>query len=660
MYGVIGRYTLLVLLLLAAVCSASAQAQESTALEVQPGSTETFSLAAGDDAAGETEAYEKPLSGQQSQIFSAGALELWRNISANYRLAGDILVQLGAALETAADDPAARLSVWQEYGPLLVETRNRLNDLRHIVDKRRDDGGAQEGTEQLAYAVWHDDLNRVINKLDNDVIVLDREASFFQGMVSDVYTDAFDTVYESPMESTPWGGETQKEQPRAEWEYEADFGYQSGTSTYAENASYTYDFAQILTAAGGNEYEFYQSYNHDLSYVESENFSFGAKQKIEDILWNGDLRLEEEFSRYLDFDDSSNNLQEGEFKMRFDPEWSDGRWAADVDYKYNVKVYETFSSRSYKLNSGKLKLEHEFSKDLAGEVSSSFDDYNYSIGSDRGNSKNDVGGSLDWDVSNDLSLGFDTSLENKHYDVRKDRNHEKLDYNFDLSWKADDDSQLSVKQSSTNYSRYYDPGENYDETSTSLSYRRSLSEELDVDLKWTTRDKQFEVDPLDDTEQTGYSYGVNYNPAEDWNLSYSFDAKDYGFVDPVREYETLGHRAGLRYTHHNIGIGLDYSLSENDYAADALRNYTRDDYNLDFDYRFDQHSVRVYYGVGYLDQADPASVNDYTESRVGASWDYELNDTTDLSLSYDFNERDYDGQPLQEDNRLQARISFRF
>ena len=651
----------LITLLLAAAWPLAARAQESSALEVSPSDSQPLQLAESLDVSGETLAYEKPLADEQSRLLSAGALELWSNISANYRMAGDLLVQLRDSMREAGDDPALRLAVWERYGPLLVDTRNRLNDMRHIIDQRLLDGNLHEGLETQAYSVWQDDLYRVIGKLDNDVIVLDGEASFYGAVTNDVYDSAFGSgVYESPMESTPWGGETRKPGPKPEWEYEAEFGYASGQSTYAENQSYTYDFVETLKAAGGNEYEFYQSYNHDLSYVESENYTFGAKQKIKDILWEGDLRLQEEFSRYHDSDDPANNLQEGEFKLRFDPEWSDGKWGADVEYKYDVKVYETFSSRSYKLNNGKLKLEHEFSKDLDSEVYSSFDDYNYSIGSDRGNSKVESGTALDWDVTNDLSLGFETSIEDKHYDVRKDRNYTQQDFDFKASWKPDDDSQLSLNHSLKDYDRYYNPGENYQENSSSASYRRNLSEELDVDLDWSFRDKSFAVDPLDDTEQTGFGYGLNYNPAEDWNISYSFDNKDYGFADPVREYEARGHRAGVRYTHHNIGLGLDFSLSENDYTMDALRNYTRDDYNLDFDYRFDRHSVRVYYGVGYLDQADPASVNDYSETRVGASWDFELSDKTDLSLSYDFNEREYDSQPLQEDNRLQARISFRF
>lgn len=661
MSGVYCRHALIAVLLLSiAALPVRAHAQQTRAMEVDPAASGALDLAAHSDESGESQALEIPVD-RGGHALSAGSLELWRNISANYRMAGELLATIRHELELAGDDPPSRVAVWQQYGPLLVDTRNRLNDMRHMIAARLAEGGLQDGTERQAYGSWNDDLYRVIAMLDNDVIVLDREASFYGGLSSDVYEDAFGSgVSESPMESTFWGGETRKPEPKEEWEYEAEFGFQSGQSTYAENEAWNAEFVERLIAAGGNEFEFYQQYNKDISYVESESWTVGAEQKIKDILWEGDLRLKEEFGQYRDKDDSANDLQEGEFKMRFDPEWSDGRWQADVEYRYNVKVYETFSTRSYKLNSGKLKLEHEFSEDLEGNVRGAFDDYNYSIGSDRGNSKTQYGSGMDWDITNDLSIGVDLEQESKNYDVRKDRNHEERKYGVDLDWKPDDHSQLSLKHGFTDHDRFYDPGENYEDNATDARYRRSLSDEFDFDLNWSYRDKQFDIDPLSDTLQRGYGFGMNYNPDEDWNLAYSFDNRDYGYSDPVREYEARGHRGSIGYRHHNISLNLDISRSENDYAMDALRNYTRDDYDLDFDYRFDRHSVRVYYGVGYLDQADPASTNDYSETRVGAGWDYELSEEAQLRLSYDFNVREYDSQPEQEDNRLQAIISFRF
>ncbi|MCB1216532.1 hypothetical protein KDL44_04030 [bacterium] len=650
-----------VLVLCCAAWPAHSRAQETRALELESGSAPALELADPSLLEGESQALEIRIDDADRQLFSAGTIELWRNISANFRISGELLAQIRHGLEEAGEDPGLRLAVLQRYTPLLLEARARLVAMRGIVDGRLGGEGLTQDTERRIYSGWHDDLYRVIAMIDNDVIILDREASFYGGLSSDVYDEAIGSgVTESPMESTFWGGETRKPEPRAEWEYEGQIGYQAGNSTYADNEAWNYEFVETLTAAGGNEYEFFQQYSRDISYVESESWSFGAEQKIKDILWDGDLRLSEEFGLYRDKDDPLNDLQEGEFKLRFDPEWADGRWEADAEYKYQLKVYETFSARSYKLNSGKLKLEHEFSKDLEGEVEGSFDDYNYSIGSDRGNSKTEYGSALDWDVTNDLSIGAEVGLELKNYDVRKDRNHEESSYDIDVDWKADDHSQLSLKYGYTDHNRFYDPGENYEENKSDVRYRRNLSQEFDFDLNWSFRDKQYDLDPLSDTEQTGYGLGMNYNPDEEWNFAYGYDFKDYGYSDPVREYEAIGHRGSAAWRHHNVSLTLDISRSENDYAMDALRNYTRDDYNLDFDYRFDRHSLRVYYGVGYLDQADPASTNDYTETRLGAGWDYELSEDTDLRLSYDFNVRDYDSQPEQEDNRLQALISFRF
>src|SRR5690606_9639432 len=324
MSGVSCRHALMaVVLLIAAAAPLRVHAQETRALEVAPASTPGLERAGHVDAGGESQALEVPLA-QGSRTLSAGSLELWRNISANYRMAGDLLATIRHELELAGDDPPGRVAVWQHYGPMLVDTRNRLNELRQIVSGRLADAQLAQDSEKLAYGSWNDDLYRVIAMLDNDVIVLDREASFYGGLSSDVYDEAIGSgVSESPMESTFWGGETRRPEPREEWEYEAELGFQSGQSTYAENEAWNAEFVERLIAAGGNEYEFYQQYNRDISYVESESWTVGAEQKIKDMLWDGDLRLQEEFSQYRDHDDSANDLQEGEFKLRFDPEWSD-------------------------------------------------------------------------------------------------------------------------------------------------------------------------------------------------------------------------------------------------------------------------------------------------------------------------------------------------
>ncbi|MCH7472842.1 hypothetical protein IIA79_07825, partial [bacterium] len=328
------------------------------------------------------------------------------------------------------------------------------------------------------------------------------------------------------------------------------------------------------------------------------------------------------------------------------------------NYKYNNKVYETFSVRSYILHSGRAKVERKFSETLQGEVFSRFDDYNYSIGSTRGNSRASIGSAWQWEPQDDWRFTTRVSSESKSYEVRKDRAYDRMTYEAGARWDPDEQSTVELKGRLTDYDRDFDPGRSYEDSRIELRYRREVNERLDVDVRVLERSKDYDIDPLDDLDQHGVDLGVNFNPSRDWNLYLDVDRDEYDYAYAARSFERVRTGLGGSYSHKDVRVGLDLYRSDQSYSIDPARDFTRDSADLGFDYWHKEHRLSVYLGVGHLDQVDPASVNDYTERRMGASWEFEIDPKTDLTVSFMSSERDYDARDTIEDTRFEAKILF--
>lgn len=462
----------------------------------------------------------------------------------------------------------------------------------------------------------------------------------------------------TPMEQTPWGGLTQATEPRYELEVEGSVTTGSGNSTYSDSEYQEFELEQTLETRSGKEYTFYQEYGVEHSYTNSGELTLGAEQEFPDVLWNGDVELSEEFSQYKDRDDNANDYQQGRFEFEFDPNWQDGRWELDLEYDYRVKAYETFSTRSYKRSDGEISLRREFADSLEGEAYYKVSDYNYSFGSSRGNRRTSTGTEFEYEPNEDWEFKVAADLTEKQYEVTKDRGYEELAYEGSVEYRPDEVSRIEVEGEIADYDREFDPADSYEDSRVRFRYQRDITERLDIGVRAEQRRKRYDLAPGSDLDVDGWDASLNYNPTDDWNLYYDYDFTEYDYATITRIYERTGNRLGTRIGFGRLQLGAHWRESETAYFTEVGRDNTREDYDFDLDYEFDRSRLRVYYGVGSLSQADPASTNEYDETRYGAEWDFELDSRTELTLRYDFSERAYEQRDDVEDSRLEASLNF--
>jgi len=503
-----------------------------------------------------------------------------------------------------------------------------------------------------------DELRHEVSALDSGVIRVGDTGSLYS-MENRAYgTRMAMQANRSPMGYTPFGTPTRLDPETPQWKVRGSIAAGLGDATFADNDFYEFKLRESLTNLQGNYYEFYQTYLVDKSYVDASTLTVGAKQRFNEWLWNGDLRLTEEFKYYENKDYSANDRQEGTFALRFDPEWMEGRWKAKVDYKYRIRLYEEFSTRSYRYNSARTALTYQVAPDLAATGRYRYDDYNYSSGSTYSNNRQAVTGELDWEATETLSLTAGVTTEEKEYQDNNSRSYDKVEYDARLRWEPDCVSQVELRGDATDYQREFNSAEDYDDRRVSLRYRRDLSCELDIDLYGGVRRKEYVNDSTRDLDVNEARFRVNFNPNCTWNMYAGYGQADYDYATASRAYLRTVMDAGVSYLMSGWRAGISYNRYETTFDVNTDTDYTRDDLDLTVDYRRDANRWKLYYGLGLFNQVNPSSRNDYDETRLGLGWDMDLDDATRLKLSYDFNKRDYELFTDYEYSQVGAKIEF--
>jgi hypothetical protein len=442
------------------------------------------------------------------------------------------------------------------------------------------------------------------------------------------------------------------------WSYRGTLGGGLGSATFADNDYWEFELWEIYDAANGNKYEFYQGYDVDYSYYSSSLLRLGARQRLRDWLWDGDLRLREEFRLYTDLDNDLNDRQEGRFELRFDPQWDDGRWEADLEYKYRVRTYEAFSTRGYRYNAVRAAVERTLSPELATAVRLRYENYDYSMGSTRSNDRTGLANEWEWEAQPGLKFNAGVASEEKEYSGDATRSYDKLTYGAGVDWDIDCDSNLELDAKFSDYTRDQLPSRDYDDQRVNLRYRRDLNEQLDIELRLAERRKEFDSAPENDIDESGYGVRLNYNPSCAWNYYAGYNYHDYDYALAARAFDRYDAMLGVAHYRGPLRASLDLRRQEVSFIADGGRDYDRNDFILDVAYRLAKQNWRVYYGVGKLDQAAVSSLVDYTETRLGAEWKYKLDRDVDLKLSYDYSERDYAALSDLDYSLLAAEIEF--
>ncbi len=523
------------------------------------------------------------------------------------------------------------------------------------------------------YRYWRDEIGGMLARIDSYLIEIGidtkKRSGKYDPLMNDLHKAAFpiddrkDFISRyidngNQARALFEDGCSDEEKKRREWDFTGSIGFNSGEGSFNKEEQQAFSLEQRLKMPSGKEFGFYQNYDIDHSYVDSSTLSIGADQKLPNILWDGKLRLKEEFRLYKDQQSSLNNRQDGLFTLDFDPQWAGGRWKADLSYKYNIKEYETFSPRSYRQNRAKLKLEHQFNKDLKASVYASNDDYKYSFGSNRGNTKRELGGKAEWKINDELELSAGVEREEKDYEVRKSRSYEQTSWDAGLQWRPDQQTSVNIDGALSDYSSAFSPDRNYQDTSLRMRAQRTFSPRWRGDLSFATKAKAFDVDPANDLDSQSYGAGLSYTPDRDWSFNLNWSGDTYDYVNPDRAYDAQRISLGASYRHKDFSAGADYSISSNSYGADPNRDYDNSSLGLNAGYQWGRHDLSAYYNRGQLDQADPASTSEYTDSAYGASWQFKLSQEFDLSLSYDHSNREYTAADSLKDNRFEARLEF--
>lgn len=172
------------------------------------------------------------------------------------------------------------------------------------------------------------------------------------------------------------------------------------------------------------------------------------------------------------------------------------------------------------------------------------------------------------------------------------------------------------------------------------------------------RSKEYDLAPDNDLDISEAGVRFNYHAGYAWNWYAGFEQADYDYATLTRRFTRTTADAGAGYRCGPLRTAVDYRHRENSYDTNAAFDYTRDDLDFSLAYRLDRNRWRLYYGVSLLDQTALNSYNDYTETRLGAGWDVDLDADTRLKLSYDYSERDYDVFSDNDYSRLGATIEF--
>nr|MDQ3023354.1 porin [bacterium] len=226
-----------------------------------------------------------------------------------------------------------------------------------------------------------------------------------------------------------------------------------------------------------------------------------------------------------------------------------------------------------------------------------------------------------------------------------------------LMWKIDCDSRLNARFRANDHERPFEPDRSYEELLLDLTYFRQLSCEWALKLRGMGRNKVF-GDPTNDMNERLTEAELTYQPSEEWTWIGSVQRDVYDYADPIRAFVRDRWKLGAQYYYCDLSLGADYEHQVNSYDSDADRDWQRDTLSFNLGYKHCRHDIRLYAQLGMLDQSDPASVNDYDETQLSATWSYEIDGSTDLILSYEDRQRKYDLQPAIRDKVVEARLKF--
>lgn len=445
------------------------------------------------------------------------------------------------------------------------------------------------------------------------------------------------------------------------WDFRLDLNAATGRSSFGgDNEWQFYRFSQTLHTPRGNEFEFWQEWENDHSFITGREWGLGAEQRIPDFWNDGSLRAVQEYRDYRDLNQNNQRRKQFDLRLRLDPRWEAERVRARFDYRLRTVDYPLLPSDSYVLHDARLDVEHEVNSELRASSGLHSKNYNYGPGSNRSNNLLRSEARLDWKFDDSASAYLQGSREDKNYNSRPDRNYDLNSSGFGLRWDPDSVSTVSADVERSYYDRPFAPDRSYDEWQAQGRYRRQLSCQLDLDLRYLYRDKRYAIDPLSDSTQRQGSALLNYMPDEHWNYQAGWQRSDYAFANPLRANLSDVYTLGAGYRLDESYVGFNWRRNESDFTGAPQFSNTRDDYDFEFQQQGCDWRWRSYLGFGRLAQQLPGNLNNFREQRLGMEWGYDFDCRTTLNLRYDYFERRYALQNAFEDSRIEAGLTYKF
>lgn len=443
------------------------------------------------------------------------------------------------------------------------------------------------------------------------------------------------------------------------WNISGELAAGLGTSTFSDRDLVEFLLREEYSSVRGNTYSFTQAYRADRSWVNSGMLILGARQALENVLWNGDLVLDEELRSYKDKDSPAYDRRDALFKLRFTPEWDAGRTRARLEYKYNAHIYDQLSPSSYKLNQARARLERDFSDKLYGEVTGELARYKYSQPGVFSNNRGRAGARLEWDTTSHLKLTAAAKTEERDYTSRQQFSYQRDTAGFSATLRPDIRSKLVLGTETTSNERDAAPGD-YRDTRYTTHYMRALNSRLDLSARYEDRRKHYAASPLQNLDQRTARLALDAYPGTAWNLRFDLARRESDFALAARSYTTDESVLGADYYAGAWRLGASAGRRTQNYDIDDKRDFTLDSLRLDAAYTLERSHLSAYYGGGWLSQANPAARNGYVETCLGAVCELELDATTTLRVCYDSSTRDYKNGLSLEDTLLEARLAFDF
>lgn len=450
------------------------------------------------------------------------------------------------------------------------------------------------------------------------------------------------------------------EKPKPVWTSRGDISVLTGSGTFADYDRHRIYLKQTYKDVDGNYFTFWEEYDNDHSFIDLRKWDVGSSQSIADF-YNGELNLRQRYTTYHDSTFGTNGRKQLTLHADYNYEFNE-RTKAEGIWEYKSKNFDLPLSRSYLYHHAELNATHMLSDKVTGYAFWNMYDYHFSHGNAGGNNATNLGVDFEFTPTPAWvwNLGYTTT--ERSYDVNKGKAY--FDDKFTLGARFQPDvisfgeASLELRHRDQRRTALLD----FNDNRLKLRYWRGFNNEFDGDFRLEFRNKDYSAPNANSYDYWRWAMMFNYSPNYSTRLYYNFDYYDYGYEGLARSYDRAYNRIGMNHNWDSgVALTTELGYTDQDYATNTGRDYVIWDFLADLYWPFEERqSLRFYVDLSDLSQSQPGSVNDYYAYSVGVDYDWRIDARYKLTLSYDYNMRDYANQPNIKDQTIEARLRFDF